>query len=193
MTKLGNRCTNCGGKFGLVHHQHWGLRFCRRACKDDFLAKTARMRKWLGWLANPAICRSPVEVETEAQSNCNDTTSPTSDRKPISYSSVSIETCHNLRTTKLEQAQQASSFAHKGHLFGTDRTWVSSASKVDYLVRRWVIRDHPCDFVGHSHDSAFPERAYAKQSTRRREGSRFGHFAGLTATLELEQFFARHA
>jgi hypothetical protein len=51
MTKLENRCANCGGKFGLVHHNHWGLRFCREACKNDFLAKTAkgaRMRKWFG-------------------------------------------------------------------------------------------------------------------------------------------------
>jgi len=52
MTKLENRCANCGGKFGLVRHHHWGLRFCRKACKYDFLAKTAmghaRMRKWFG-------------------------------------------------------------------------------------------------------------------------------------------------
>ena len=50
MTKLQNRCANCGGKFGLVYHNHWGLRFCRKACRDDFLVKTAkdhpRMRKW---------------------------------------------------------------------------------------------------------------------------------------------------
>ena len=56
MTKLENRCANCGGKFGLVYHNHWGLRFCRKACKDDFLAKTARdharMRKWFGWAAS---------------------------------------------------------------------------------------------------------------------------------------------
>jgi hypothetical protein len=55
MTKLENCCANCGGKFGLVSHHHWGLRFCRRACKDNFLAKTAKdhacMRKWLGFLA----------------------------------------------------------------------------------------------------------------------------------------------
>jgi hypothetical protein len=53
MTKLKNRCTNCGGKFGLVYQHHWGLGFCRNACKDDFLAKTAkgyaRLRKWFGW------------------------------------------------------------------------------------------------------------------------------------------------
>jgi hypothetical protein len=41
MTKLENRCANCGGKFGLVSHHHWGLRFCRKPCKDNFLAKTA--------------------------------------------------------------------------------------------------------------------------------------------------------
>jgi hypothetical protein len=52
MTKSEKRCAHCGGKFGLIHHHHWGLRFCRKACKDDFLAKTAkgyaRVRKWLG-------------------------------------------------------------------------------------------------------------------------------------------------
>ena len=55
MTKLENRCTTCGGRFGLISHQHWGLRFCRKACKDNFLAKAAkdrsRMRKWFGCLA----------------------------------------------------------------------------------------------------------------------------------------------
>jgi ribosomal protein S14 len=55
MTKLENRCANCGRKFGLVCHHHWGLRFCRKACKDNFLAKTAKdhacMRKWFGSLA----------------------------------------------------------------------------------------------------------------------------------------------
>ena len=39
VTKAENRCSNCGGKFGLVCYYHWGLRFCRKACKDKFLAK----------------------------------------------------------------------------------------------------------------------------------------------------------
>jgi hypothetical protein len=56
MTKFENRCANCGGKFGLICHNHWNLRFCRKACKNDFLAKTAkdhaRMRKWFGRLAS---------------------------------------------------------------------------------------------------------------------------------------------
>ena len=55
-TKLENRCANCGGKFGLIYHNHWGARFCRKACKDAFLAKTAkdhaRMRKWFGRAAS---------------------------------------------------------------------------------------------------------------------------------------------
>ena len=42
MTKLENRCTTCGGRFGLVCHQHWALRFCRKACKDSFLQKSRR-------------------------------------------------------------------------------------------------------------------------------------------------------
>src|SRR5690349_3758855 len=28
------RCSHCGGKFGLICY-HWGLRFCRKACKDN--------------------------------------------------------------------------------------------------------------------------------------------------------------
>jgi hypothetical protein len=53
MAKLDNRCECCGGKLGLVSHHHWGLRFCRKACKADYLAKTAKahagLRRWLGW------------------------------------------------------------------------------------------------------------------------------------------------
>jgi hypothetical protein len=55
MAKLDDRCANCAGKFGLVCHRHWGLRFCRKVCKTNYLAKTAkdyvRVRKWFGMLA----------------------------------------------------------------------------------------------------------------------------------------------
>ena len=58
MAKIDDRCANCGGKFGLVCHRHWGLRFCRKVCKTNYLAKTAkdyvRMRKWFGMLARAA-------------------------------------------------------------------------------------------------------------------------------------------
>ena len=64
MNKLENRCTHCGGKFGLMQHQHWGLRFCRKACKANFLARTARdyawMKKWLGLVVNPPTCPATV-------------------------------------------------------------------------------------------------------------------------------------
>jgi hypothetical protein len=53
-----NRCANRGGKFGLVSHHHWGLRFCHKACKDNFLAKTAKdyacLRRWFGFLPRGA-------------------------------------------------------------------------------------------------------------------------------------------
>jgi hypothetical protein len=53
MAKSDDRCANCGGKFGLVCHRYWRLRFCRKVCKTNFLAKTAkdyaRMRKWLAY------------------------------------------------------------------------------------------------------------------------------------------------
>jgi len=58
MTRSENRCAQCGGRFGLVSYQHWGLRFCRKACKNSFLTKTAKdhacMRKWFGFLARAA-------------------------------------------------------------------------------------------------------------------------------------------
>jgi ribosomal protein S14 len=60
MSRFENRCANCGGKFGLIHHEHWGLRFCRKACKTNFLARTVRdhawMRKWFGLVASPPTC-----------------------------------------------------------------------------------------------------------------------------------------
>jgi hypothetical protein len=55
MTKSENCCANCGGKFGLVVQHHWGLRFCRKACKDQHLARSARdlarLRRWFGGAA----------------------------------------------------------------------------------------------------------------------------------------------
>jgi hypothetical protein len=55
MTKLENRCAYCGGRLGLVSHQYWRLRFCRKDCKDKFVAKSAKdyahMRRWLGYLS----------------------------------------------------------------------------------------------------------------------------------------------
>jgi hypothetical protein len=42
MTKVENRCANCGSRFGRVSHDHWRLRFCRKACKADFFAKMGK-------------------------------------------------------------------------------------------------------------------------------------------------------
>jgi hypothetical protein len=54
MRRSENRCAHCGGKFGLVSHHHWGLRFCSKACKRAFLVKAAKdhlvVRKWFGLL-----------------------------------------------------------------------------------------------------------------------------------------------
>jgi hypothetical protein len=70
MTKLENRCSNCGGKFGLVCYHHWGLRFCRKACKDNFLAKTAKdyacMRRWLGLLPRGALLGDEPALAVDA-------------------------------------------------------------------------------------------------------------------------------
>ena len=43
MAKFDDRCANCGGKFGLVCHRHWGLRFCRKVCKTSFLGGNAHL------------------------------------------------------------------------------------------------------------------------------------------------------
>ena len=52
MTKEQNRCGDCGAKFGLVVHRHGKLKFCRKACKDNFLAKLQRDRdRMKAWLA----------------------------------------------------------------------------------------------------------------------------------------------
>ncbi len=59
MAKSENRCANCGGRFGLVSYTHWGLRFCRKACRDSFLARTARehahIRKCFGFLGRARV------------------------------------------------------------------------------------------------------------------------------------------
>jgi hypothetical protein len=56
MAKIDDRCANCGGKFGLVCHRHWRLRFCSKVCKTNFLAKTTKdyagMRKWFGFTSS---------------------------------------------------------------------------------------------------------------------------------------------
>ena len=54
MRRSENCCANCGGKFGLVSYRHWGLSFCRKACRHAFFARTAKehvqIRKWFGLL-----------------------------------------------------------------------------------------------------------------------------------------------
>jgi hypothetical protein len=48
VTKLENCYANCGGRFGLVCHHPWGLRRCRKACKDGFLRKRRRTMRTCG-------------------------------------------------------------------------------------------------------------------------------------------------
>lgn len=57
MTKLENRCACCGGKFGLIRHNHWGLRFCRKACKERFFcddSERSRAHKKVVWTGRNA-------------------------------------------------------------------------------------------------------------------------------------------
>ena len=65
MTKLENRCTTCGGKFGLVCQYHRGLRFCCKACKTAFLQK--RQRTLFGLITRSYWSLSvPIDRSTES-------------------------------------------------------------------------------------------------------------------------------
>jgi len=79
MRRSENHCANCGGKFGLVSYRHWSLRFCRKACKDDFLAKTAkdhaRMRKWFGRAASSMNATATTAHAVPSISSAGDTPS----------------------------------------------------------------------------------------------------------------------
>jgi len=33
------RCDWCGGRFGLIVYRHWARRFCKRRCKDLYIAR----------------------------------------------------------------------------------------------------------------------------------------------------------
>jgi hypothetical protein len=33
------RCDECGGRFGLIVYRHFARRFCRRRCRDIYLAR----------------------------------------------------------------------------------------------------------------------------------------------------------
>ena len=32
------RCDFCGSRFGLISHRHFRKRFCRKCCKENYLA-----------------------------------------------------------------------------------------------------------------------------------------------------------
>jgi hypothetical protein len=36
------RCEFCGGGFGLISHRHFRKRFCRKRCKENYLAARAQ-------------------------------------------------------------------------------------------------------------------------------------------------------
>jgi hypothetical protein len=63
MAKSENRCANCGGKFGLVCYHHWGLRFCRKLCKHNFVVRTAKdyahLRTCFGFLGRSELPSTP--------------------------------------------------------------------------------------------------------------------------------------
>jgi hypothetical protein len=49
------RCDWCGGRFGLVVYRHWARRFCKRLCKDLYIARLhslahSRTDEWHAYL-----------------------------------------------------------------------------------------------------------------------------------------------
>ena len=34
-------CDHCGGRFGMVTHRWWGIKFCKKTCKDAYLRELA--------------------------------------------------------------------------------------------------------------------------------------------------------
>ncbi len=44
------RCTVCGGKFGLIRHYSWRTALCSKRCSDPFKAREEGDRRWLGRL-----------------------------------------------------------------------------------------------------------------------------------------------
>jgi hypothetical protein len=56
-------CDHCGGRFGMVTHRWWGIKFCKRTCKDAYLRELAlgrdKIRCWYR-LRSPAMVSSPL-------------------------------------------------------------------------------------------------------------------------------------
>jgi len=50
------RCDHCGGRFGLVVYRHFARRFCKKRCRERYLADLhlsaqAPKERWLAFLA----------------------------------------------------------------------------------------------------------------------------------------------
>jgi hypothetical protein len=53
------RCYHCGGRFGLIRQRHLWKQFCRKRCKENYLASVSRKveatkRQWLPVIAKPS-------------------------------------------------------------------------------------------------------------------------------------------
>jgi hypothetical protein len=50
------RCDMCGGRFGLIIYRHFACRFCKKRCKDLYLARLRQQAQepkdhWLTYLS----------------------------------------------------------------------------------------------------------------------------------------------
>lgn len=39
------RCSFCGGRFGMIRHRHFLKQFCKAACKEQYLQDLADQRR----------------------------------------------------------------------------------------------------------------------------------------------------
>jgi hypothetical protein len=53
-TGMKKRCDQCSGRFGLIRHRHMWQQFCKKICKENYLAKLAkekeRRSQFLHWV-----------------------------------------------------------------------------------------------------------------------------------------------
>jgi hypothetical protein len=58
------RCEECGGRFGLVVYRYFARRFCRKRCRDRYLARQHQLvqsarERWLAYLSGAANANAP--------------------------------------------------------------------------------------------------------------------------------------
>jgi hypothetical protein len=62
------RCDNCGGRFGLIRHRHYTLRFCEEKCLEAWKRarlERARQQRFHEWLRQPEVSLLSVSAHAD--------------------------------------------------------------------------------------------------------------------------------